>query len=60
MKPKFRNVLEMALEEGVRYGWNRAHKYNPKPDIDNAADAIVQCIMDTLDEWFDFEENNEI
>jgi hypothetical protein len=60
MKPKFRNVLEMALEEGVRYGWNRAHKYNPEPDIDAAADSIVQCIMDTLDEWFDFEENNEI
>jgi len=56
MKPKFRNVLEMALEEGVRFGWNRAHKHNPEPDVDAAADAIVSEIMNSLDSWFDFED----
>jgi hypothetical protein len=56
MKPKFRNVLEMALEEGVRFGWNRAHKHNPEPDVDAAADAIVSEIMNSLDSWFNFEE----
>ena len=59
MKPKFRNVLEMALEEGVRFGWNRAHKHNLEPDVDAAADAIVSEIMNSLDTWFDFEENHE-
>ena len=58
MKPKFRNVLEMALEEGVRFGWNRAHKHNPNPDVDAAADAIVSEIMNSLDTWFDFEEDS--
>jgi hypothetical protein len=55
MKPKFRNILEMALEEGVRYGWNRAHKHNPNPDIDAATNAMVPAIMDTFEEWFDFD-----
>ena len=59
MKPKFRNVLEMAIEEGARFGWNRAHKHNPEPDVDAAADAIVSEIMNSLDSWFDFEENHE-
>ena len=49
----------MALEEGVRFGWNRAHKHNLEPDVDAAADAIVSEIMNSLDTWFDFEENHE-
>jgi hypothetical protein len=56
MKPKFRPVLEMAIEEGVRFGWNRAHKHNPEPDIDAAADAIVNEIMNSLDTWFNMED----
>ena len=59
MKPKFRNVLEMALEEGVRFGWNRAHKHvEGTPHIDAAADAIVTEIFNSLDTWFDFEDDN--
>ena len=54
MKPNFRNVLEMALEEGVRVGWNRAHKYvEGEPHIDNATDVIVTEIFNSLDPWFD-------
>ncbi len=56
MKPKFRPVLEMAIEEGVRFGWSRAHKHNPEPDIDAAADAIVNEIMNSLDTWFNMED----
>jgi len=56
MKPKFRTVLEIALEEGVRFGWNRAHKHNPNPDINSATDAIVAEIMNSLDTWFTMED----
>ena len=40
MKPNFRKVLEMALEEGVRYGYNRAHKHieNPTEGIGSTQD----------------------
>jgi hypothetical protein len=57
VKPKFRSVLEMAIEEGVRFGWNRAHKHNSNPDVDAAADAIVTEIFNSLDTWFDFTED---
>jgi len=53
MKPKFRAVLEMAIEEGVRFGYKRAFKYNPEPHIDSIADTIVTEIFNSLDTWFD-------
>lgn len=53
MKPKFRNVLEMAIEEGVRFGYNRAVKHNPEPHIDAITDSIVTEIFNSLDTWFD-------
>jgi hypothetical protein len=53
MKPKFRAVLEMAIESGVRYGYTRAFKYNPEPDINSITDTIVTEIFNSLDTWFD-------
>lgn len=58
MKPKFRNVLEMAIEEGVRYGYNRAHKHIENPSEGAIIDSIVEQVMSSLYEWFDFEGNN--
>lgn len=56
MKPNFRKVLEIALEEGVRYGYNRAHKHIENPTEGAIIDSIVEQVMNSLDEWFDFEE----
>jgi hypothetical protein len=56
MKPNFRKVLEMALEEGVRYGYNRAHKHVEKPHEDAVVDCVVEGAMNSLYEWFDFED----
>lgn len=53
MKPKFRAVLELALDEGVRFGYNRAYKHNPNPNVDAFADAVVSEILNSLDTWFD-------
>jgi len=59
MKPNFRKVLEMALEEGVRYGYNRAHKHVENPHEDAVVDNVVDGAMNSLYEWFDFEDNYE-
>ena len=56
MKPKFRNVLELAIEEGVRLGYNRAHKHIESPQPDSIVEHITENIMLCLDEWFDFED----
>ena len=53
MKPKFRAVLEMAIEEGVRFGYRRAFKHNPEPHEDSIADCIVTEIFNSLDTWFE-------
>ena len=57
MKPKFRRVLETALEEGVRLGYNRAHKHIQNPHDNVIVDSVVENVMLCLDEWFDFEED---
>jgi len=51
-------IIERAVEEGVGYGWRRAHKYvDPCPaDEDISVDTIVREVMTTLDEvvkWSD-------
>ena len=56
MKPKFRKVLEIALVQGVSYGYNRAHKHVENPSQSAIVDNIVDSVIDSLDEWFDFED----
>lgn len=53
MKPRFRAVLEMAIEEGVRFGYNRAFKHVENPHEDAIADSIVTEIFNSLDTWFE-------
>jgi hypothetical protein len=57
MKPKFREVLEMAISEGVQYGYRRAHKHVENPTEGAIIDSIQKNVMDCIYEWFDFEEN---
>jgi DNA-binding MurR/RpiR family transcriptional regulator len=56
MKPKFRKVLEIALEQGVSYGYNRAHKHVENPSQSAIVDEIVEQVINSLDEWFEFED----
>ena len=59
MKPKFSKVLETAVEQGVSYGYLRAHKHIENPTEGAIIDSIVEQVMNSLDEWFDFEEEND-
>lgn len=57
MKPKFREVLEMAISEGVSYGYKRAHKHVENPSEGAIIDSICENVMDCIYEWFEFEEH---
>lgn len=57
MKPKFRVILEQAIEEGVRRGYSRAHKYVENPSEDTIIESIEECVMSSIYEYFDFEDN---
>jgi hypothetical protein len=57
MRPKFHKILETAVEEGVRYGYRRAHKHIENPTEGAIIDNVVEQVMNSLDEYFTFEDD---
>jgi len=57
MKAKEYNLIYKCVEDGIEYGWNRAHKHVEDPEPQNIKDAIHLAIMNELCEWFTFEED---
>lgn len=57
MKPKFRVILEQAIEEGVRRGYRRAFKHNDSPTEGTIVESIEEQVMSSIYEYFDFEED---
>jgi hypothetical protein len=56
MKPNFHKILETAVHQGVSYGYRRAHKHMENPTEGAIIDNVVEQVMNSLDEWFDFED----
>ena len=54
MTPKFRVILEQALEEGIRRGYMRAFKHNEDPSEEIICETIEDCVMSSLYEYFTF------
>lgn len=52
MSPKFYEVLEMAIEQGVSYGYERAFKYQDDPSPDHIKAVIAENVMTSIHEWF--------
>ena len=42
---------------GVRYGYSRAFKHNPDPTENDIVEHVIEQVINSLDEWFDLEEN---
>lgn len=59
MKPKFRVILEEAIEKGVRYGYRRAHKHIDNPTEDSICEHIEDQVMSSIYEYFTFEDEND-
>lgn len=58
MKPKTRVILEMAIEQGVRRGYTRAHKHIESPTEGAIIEHIEDCVMGEIYEYFTFEEDD--
>ena len=56
MKIKEYNVVDMAVNMGIEYGYMRAHKHNDSPSEGEIKEAIRQAVMNEICEWFVFEE----
>ena len=58
MKPKFRVILEQAIEEGVRRGWHLAHKHVENPTEGAIIEHIEDAVMSQIYEYFTFDEED--
>jgi len=52
-------VIDMAVENGIVLGWNRAHKHTDTPDADAIQDAIHMAVMNELGDWLVFPESHD-
>ena len=59
MKPKFRVILERALEEGIRRGYRRAFIHNEDPSEEIICETIEDCVMSSLYEYFTFDNEDD-
>ena len=50
-------VLRRAVEEGVAYGWRRAHKHTHAPDEKLIEDQIVTGVLNEICLYFDFSDD---
>ena len=57
MKPKFRVILEQAIEDGVRRGYHRAFKHVENPTEGAIIEHIEDAVMSQIYEYFTFDEN---
>ena len=58
MRPKFRIILEQAIEEGIKRGYHRAHKHNENPTETSICENIEDAVMGSLYEYFDFDDDD--
>ena len=47
-------VMSDAVERGVAYGWQRAHKHTDKPDETAILSAIEEAVTNEMCEYFWF------
>lgn len=52
--PKTYPLLENAIEEGVTYGYRKAHKHTDIPSEFEICSAIADAVMFQIAESFDF------
>ncbi len=52
-------VMARAVDEGVCYGYRRAHKHTDAPDEETLTMAIYDAVLSSICEVFEFDEPSE-
>lgn len=55
MRPRTYSILDRAVEEGVKLGYNRAHKHTSKPTEALLLERIQDAVMEKICEVFEFD-----
>jgi hypothetical protein len=50
-------ILTRAIEDGLEWGWSRAHKHNDNPDREAVLEAMYSEVLNSICEVFDFDDN---
>ena len=56
MTPKDFKLMVRCVEDGVAYGYSRAHKHTDTPTAEVVRDHIENAVIDEICEWFHFDE----
>lgn len=56
MKIRAYAVLCRAVEEGVAYGWRRAHKHTDTPNAETIEEQIISAVLNEVCQYFDFDD----
>ena len=56
MRPDTYRLMVMAVEEGVKRGYQRAHKYVDDPTEEQMCDAVTTEVVNSMCEWFAFDD----
>jgi hypothetical protein len=54
LKPDAYTLAAEAVEAGIAYGWQRAHKHTDTPDPETIRSEIERAVMNELAERFTF------
>ena len=55
MKPNHHKIISECVDNGIRYGIMRAHKYNENPSDEDIAEKVFDAVMNEICEYYDFE-----
>ena len=56
MRPKFFQLLETCITDGVVLGHKRAYKHNDAPCESDINQSIINEVLNEIHQWFDFED----
>ena len=48
-------LLSKAVEDGISWGWMRAHKHTDTPSADETKASIEKHVLSEICEYFDFD-----
>ena len=56
MTPKFTQLLEKCILDGVVLGHKRAYKHDSAPSESDINQSVVNEVLTEIYEWFDFDD----
>jgi len=57
MKPKIYNILGRCIEDGLKFGYQRAFKHTDSPTEEQILNTCLIAILDEIFEHFSFDDD---